>query len=128
MVREEISRLEADVFRAIRSSDLLSLLHGGSPAPHDSHNFGHNNHHANGYNHKNHQHNYYYRDNQTIGSFRRQPRYKDLSEIPESILEDRVRPIRAVLESIDAQRLLDLEVYSSSREGTPVWGPRVRDG
>lgn len=52
----------------------------------------------------------------------RQPR--DLSEIPKSILDERVRPIRAVLENIDAQKLLGLEVLPPNAKE----GPHLKDG
>lgn len=52
----------------------------------------------------------------------RQPR--DLSEIPKSILDERVRPIRSVLENIDAQKLLGLEVLPPNAKE----GPHLRDG
>ena len=52
----------------------------------------------------------------------RQPR--NLSEIPKSILDERVSPIRSVLENIDAQKLLGLEVLPPNAKE----GPHLRDG
>ena len=51
-------------------------------------------------------------------------------DLPGSALKKRVRPISAVLEKIDAGRLLDLELSSATRQsgGARAEGPRVRDG
>ena len=57
-------------------------------------------------------------------SMRLRQRPKCLSEIPKSILDERVKPIRAVLETIDAQKLLGLRVLPPQNHR----GPRLRDG
>ena len=94
-VRDEVDNLVSNISRAIQASDLLSLLVQHQP--------------------------------QRFPRKRllRQPRApNNLSEIPKSILDERVRPIRSVLESIDAQKLLGLElVHPTIQEG-----PRLRDG
>ena len=89
MSREEASRLTADISRAIKSSDLLSLLHPSSQS--------------------------------------RPNRKRTLSEIPKSILDAKVAPVRNVLEKIDACRLLDLDIIPQVN-GRPPRGSRVRDG
>ena len=95
-VREEVDNLVSNISRAIQASDLLSLLV---------------------------QHQQHQRFPQK--SLLRQPRApSNLSEIPKSILDERVRPIRSVLESIDAQKLLGLELLHPTIQE----GPRLRDG
>jgi len=51
-------------------------------------------------------------------------RRKCLSEIPKSTLDERVMPIRAALESINAEELLGLEQLPSKT----TTGPRIREG
>ncbi len=94
-VREEVDNLVSNISKAIQASDLLSLL----VLP----------------------------EQQRFPRRRllRQPRiHNNLSEIPKSILDERVRPIRSVLETIDAQKLLGLEVLHPNVQE----GPRLRDG
>jgi hypothetical protein len=119
MSRAEVARLVADISLAIESSDLLSLLRETDDPERQN------------------------------GSLRRQQHQKRcMSEIPQSILDDRVEPIRTALENIDAQKLLDLEILQEEEEDhhehqhqhhrqqqqsphsqeKAARGPRVRDG
>lgn len=124
MARDEVARLVADVSRAVQSSDLLSLLQQERESSFEQQQY-----------------------TQENGSMKRSLRRKQehqhsslpkcLSEIPKSILDDRVEPIRTALLKIDAQKLLNLEILEpprrqyrlrpSSHERAPE-GPRVRDG
>jgi hypothetical protein len=103
MARDEVSNLVTDIARAIQSSDLLTLLLRPTPESQKRSLLRRLNHHQ-----------------QSSMSV-----VKCLAEIPKSILDDRVKPIRTALEKIDAQTLLALEIVP---DGTAGGGARVRDG
>jgi len=132
MPRDEVARLVADISLAIQSSDLLSLLRKDpeSQSPSLS-------------SHEQQQQYHIHDEGEKRSLLKQQNRKSDkhpplpkcLSEIPRSILDDRVKPIRAALERIDAQKLLNLEILQEQQQHHPhpsqeraVKGPRVRDG
>jgi len=120
MARDEVARLVADISQAIQSSDLLSLLRQDLDHQHPP------------------QHQYLH-ETVTKRSLRNPPILKCLSEIPKSILDVRVEPIRTALEKIDARRLLDLEIiqeiptqkqnhHHGQHHTSQERGARLRDG
>ena len=127
----EVHRMVSDISSAIQSSALLSLLdeakaNGSLPEPAIA-----------------------IRDDQASLSNVNNPRRrtkrrekttkqrdailpKCLADIPQSTLDERIKPIKRALERVDAEKLLNLELIhpsaSSRLEGQTTLGARVQDG
>eukprot|EP00537_Pseudo-nitzschia_pungens_P012495 CAMPEP_0172384030 /NCGR_PEP_ID=MMETSP1061-20121228/1840_1 /TAXON_ID=37318 /ORGANISM="Pseudo-nitzschia pungens, Strain cf. pungens" /LENGTH=497 /DNA_ID=CAMNT_0013112517 /DNA_START=165 /DNA_END=1658 /DNA_ORIENTATION=+ len=125
MHKSEVHRVVYDIARAIQSSALLSLLrdsnNDGSPES----------------NHKRGHHSAPKSNKSDLKRKRKRKRKKKkhgtphqcLADIPLSILDERIKPIKQALERVDAQKLLALElIYQSSVGEQAIPGPRVQDG